>query len=245
MASVGGFTVSSSPSAIGVRAYRVPGTSVLLPVRSEIAPLLIGFAREFHLTVEPLVPGWNWGYHYRSVTGGGGYSFHAAGIAIDLNAPRHPYGRANTFSSADATRIRALCRKYGLRWGGDYRYTKDEMHVEVIVGRTAALDLVRRLQTVASVVPSIPTTPTPEDDVTETELISATRKAVVGLLDEAAIRSTATGRALGDDINRILTQSVRVILFQLLDEVANRSTATGRAMGDDFAALHAALNPDA
>jgi hypothetical protein len=29
--------------------------------------------------------------------------------------------------------IQALAKKYGLRWGGDYRGRKDEMHFEVIV----------------------------------------------------------------------------------------------------------------
>jgi len=27
--------------------------------------------------------------------------------------------------------IRALAKKYGLRWGGDYLYRKDEMHFEL------------------------------------------------------------------------------------------------------------------
>lgn len=147
MASINGFTVSSNPGAIGVRSFRVPGTQVSLPVRSEIAPLLIGLAAEFHRTVEPLVRGWNWGYAFRPVTGGGSYSFHAAGIAIDLNAPRHPYGRSNTFNAGDQARCRALARKYGCRWGGDYRTTKDDMHFEVILPRSSALALVRRLQT--------------------------------------------------------------------------------------------------
>lgn len=146
MPSINGFSISSSPSAMGIRNYTVPGTSVVLPVRSEIAPLLIGAAAEFHRTVEPLVKGWCWGWAYRDVTGGSSWSFHAPGLAIDLNAPRHPYGRQNTFGSADSTRIRAIARKYGLRWGGDYIHTKDDMHLEVILSRTDALALVRRLQ---------------------------------------------------------------------------------------------------
>lgn len=158
MPTVGGFSVSSSPSRIGVRSYRVPGTNTYLPVRSEIAPLLIGAAREFHLLVEPLHTGWCWGYHYRAVTGGGSYSFHAAGIAIDLNAPRHPYGRRNTFSAADAARCRAIAKKYGLRWGGTYSGTKDEMHFEVIVGRPAALALVKKL---GGLPPAAPVKPAP------------------------------------------------------------------------------------
>lgn len=143
---INGFTVSADRNAIGIRSYTVPGTTVVLPVRSEIAPLLIGAAAEFHATVEPLVSGWCWGYAYRNVTGGSTPSFHAAGIAIDLNAPRHPIGKANTFTPAQADRIRAIARKYGLRWGGEYSGRKDAMHLEVILSRAAALDLVHRIQ---------------------------------------------------------------------------------------------------
>lgn len=155
---INGFSVSSSPSRIGVKSLYVPGTQIILPVRNEIAPLLLGAAREFHRTVESLVRGWCWGYNFRPVTGGGSYSFHAAGIAIDLNAPRHPYGKRNTFSAPDRARCRAIAKKYGLRWGGDYSRTADDMHFEVIVSRPIALEMVRRLQTPTSgsPVPSVP-----------------------------------------------------------------------------------------
>lgn len=143
---INGFSVSAYPSSIGIRSYRIPGTSQYLPVRGEIAPLLIGLASEFHRNIEPIRSGWCWGYHYRAVTGGGGYSFHSAGIAIDLNAPLHPYGRRYTFSAADRDRCRAVARKYGCRWGGDYRTNADEMHFEIIVSRTTALSMVRKLQ---------------------------------------------------------------------------------------------------
>lgn len=143
---ISGFTAAPSPSSIGVRTYRVPGTGTLLPVRSEIAPLLIGAATEFHRTVEPLVTGWCWGFAYRAIIGSFVPSKHSAGIAIDLNAPRHPLGRRGTFTSAQATRCRAIARKYGLRWGGDWTRA-DEMHFELNVHRTTALQLVRALQT--------------------------------------------------------------------------------------------------
>lgn len=317
MAFINGFSVSISPSAIGVRSFRVPGTSVYLPVRAEIAPLLVGAASEWHRYVEPLVPGWNWGWNYRRVTGGYGYSYHSAGIACfsgdtevvtrtgirkigelagtsaeiltrdpysggrgiwreapvrsfgqqqthrvtlarhgctqeirataehqwyvrkpvmvdieeggrkrhrllprvlvvatdelspddvilscrgraevrrshlgdshrepadwtvqsvsaglveevfcatvedthtftlagdiltgncDLNAPRHPYGRRGTMGPGDADRVRSIARKYGLRWGGDYRSNADEMHLEIILSRTQALERVRQIQ---------------------------------------------------------------------------------------------------
>lgn len=146
MPSINGFAVDDSPRVLGVRPFAVPGTVVTVPVRADVAPLLIGFAVEFHRTVEPLVPGWNWGYAYRSVRGSQRPSFHAAGIAMDLNAPRHPMGRRGTFLPDQADRIRVLARKYGLRWGGDYRKRPDDMHVEVIVTAARARELVQALQ---------------------------------------------------------------------------------------------------
>lgn len=140
-----GFSAYSSPSRTGVRTYTVPGTNVQLPVRAEIAPLLLGAAREFHQTVEPLVRGWCWGYAFRAIIGRLSPSKHSAGIAIDLNAPRHPLGRRNTFSPAQQVRIRAIAKKYGLKWGGDWS-RPDDMHLELDVSREQALVLVRRLQ---------------------------------------------------------------------------------------------------
>lgn len=134
------------PSTIGV--YRIPGTRRSLAVRREIAPLLIGFAAEFHRLVEPIDVRTldDWGYVCRRVRGRNTVSFHSGGLAIDLNALRHALGRVGTFTRRQVAIIRALCRKYGLRWGGDYRLRKDEMHFEVIISRAAALALVRRLQ---------------------------------------------------------------------------------------------------
>ena len=128
--------------------FRVPGTRRALRVRREIAPLLIGFAAEFHDKVQPIDAGIldDWGYYCRRVRGRSLVSFHAAGLAIDLNSTRHPLGRAGTFNARQRATIRVLCAKYGLRWGGDYRGRKDEMHFEVILPRSEALALVKRLQ---------------------------------------------------------------------------------------------------
>lgn len=130
--------------------FRIPGTDRYLAVRREVAALLIGFAAEFHVLVEDIDNGTldDWGYACRAVRGSTTViSFHAPGIAIDLNALRHPMGRIGTFTARQVAIIRALCRKYGLRWGGDFSTRPDPMHVEVILSRTAALALVKRLQT--------------------------------------------------------------------------------------------------
>jgi hypothetical protein len=41
--------------------------------------------------------------------------------------------------------IRALAKKYGLTWGGDYRNRKDEMHFEVAVNEAKAAKIILRL----------------------------------------------------------------------------------------------------
>ena len=146
MSAINGFLVSDDRDKIGIRSYRVPGTRVALPVRSEVAPLLIGFARDFNANVQPLHSGWCWGYAFRPVRGGSTPSFHSAGLAIDLNAPKHPLGRRGTFDPERQRLIRHLASRYGLRWGGDYRFRADEMHFEVILNRRAALDLAATIQ---------------------------------------------------------------------------------------------------
>jgi hypothetical protein len=193
MPSINGFSVSSRPSAIGVRNVLVPGTSVRLPVRGEVAPLLIGLAKEFNEKVERLRPGWNWGYAYRAVRGLSKPSFHAAGVAIDLNAPRHPLGKRNTFTPAQRAMCRALAKKYGCRWGGDYRLRKDEMHFEVILPRAQALALVRRLQSPAR--PRPPARPTPPPVLREGMMDNAHVRVVQRHLTKA---KTYTGRIDGD-----------------------------------------------
>lgn len=150
---INGFSICSS-STIG--AFKVPGTTRSLSVRREVAPLLIGFARDFHRLVEPITinPLDDWGYNCRKVRGRVTPSFHSAGIAIDLNATRHPLGKVGTFNARQRATIRALCKKYGMRWGGDYRGRKDEMHFEVIVTRSAALALARRVQAKPAATPT-------------------------------------------------------------------------------------------
>jgi hypothetical protein len=42
--------------------------------------------------------------------------------------------------------IRALAKKYGLLWGGDYRNRKDEMHFEVTLTPAKAAALIKKLE---------------------------------------------------------------------------------------------------
>jgi len=74
-------------------------------------------------------------------------SNHSSGTAIDLNATRHPLGKVGTFPNEKVPMIRALAKKYGLIWGGDYRNRKDEMHFEVGLTPAKAAALVKKLET--------------------------------------------------------------------------------------------------
>jgi hypothetical protein len=44
--------------------------------------------------------------------------------------------------------IRALAKKYGLTWGGDYRNRKDEMHFEIAISKEKAIALAKKLELV-------------------------------------------------------------------------------------------------
>lgn len=143
---VGDFSVVDYGSAV-LAPYRVPGTDVTLSLRRETAPILLEYARWFDQHVERLIRGQCWGHAYRPVRGSSNPSYHAAGIAVDLNSDRHPLGERGTFTPAQARAIRAKCAALGLRWGGDYAKRADEMHVEIIVRRASALATVAALQT--------------------------------------------------------------------------------------------------
>ncbi len=106
--------------------------------RGQAGTILRYVATRMHAEVEPLRSGWCWGWSYRRIRGGSQYSNHASATALDLNAPRHPLGRRGTFSTAQVRRIHAIIDACDgvVRWGGDYRGRKDEMHFEINVRPT-------------------------------------------------------------------------------------------------------------
>lgn len=78
------------------------------------------------------------GYNCRRITGGAGMSRHSAGIAVDVNWNRNPYG-AVLVTDMPAAMVRAgeNIRTTGgakvFRWGGRYKKNKDAMHWEINV----------------------------------------------------------------------------------------------------------------
>ena len=149
LTSYNGWPASKDQAEIGVRSYLVPGTQRKLRCASAVAPLLIGFAAEFHSLIEPIDDDTydDWGWAFRDVRGvPGKLSNHASGSAIDLNATKHPLGAVSTFDAAKVPMLRALAKKYGLTWGGDYKNRKDEMHFEISIDAVKAAALITKIQ---------------------------------------------------------------------------------------------------
>ena len=144
-----GWPASSNRNFIGVKNYMVPGTKRYFAVATEAAPLLIAFAADFHRLVQPIdIGNWDdWGFHFALIPGSKDLSNHCSGTAIDINATKHNWGSTGTFSIQQVIIIHSLVNKYGLRWGGDYRFgKKDEMHFEIIVSPIKAKFLIAKLK---------------------------------------------------------------------------------------------------
>ena len=146
--SYNGWPASKDQAEIGIKSYPVPGTTIKLRCAEKVAPLLVNFAAEFHTLIEPIDTGGSddWGYCYRMVRGEATkLSNHSSGTAIDLNATRHALGKVGTFEAGKVPMIRALAKKYGLTWGGDYKNRKDEMHFEISIGPAKVAELITKL----------------------------------------------------------------------------------------------------
>ena len=147
MNSYNGWPASKDQAEIGIKSYPVPGTAIKLRCAERVAPLLIGFAAEFHNLIEPLDVGSldDWGYAFRDVRGvPGKLSNHSSGTAIDLNASRHSLKSINTFESAKVPMLKALCKKYALTWGGEWT-RPDPMHYEISINAAKVAALITKL----------------------------------------------------------------------------------------------------
>ena len=147
--SANGWPASKDKAEIGIKSFAVPGTTLKLQCAEAVAPLLISFAAEFHKLIENIDGAKldDWGYCFRDVRGvTGKLSNHSSGTAIDLNATQHPLGKVGTFPNEKVPMIRALAKKYGLIWGGDYRNRKDEMHFEIALPPAKVAALIAKLE---------------------------------------------------------------------------------------------------
>ena len=150
--SYNGWPASKDQAAIGVKPYPVKGTNLKIRCAKDAGVLLAAFAAEFHALIEPIDEGTldDWAYAYRMVRGTTDkLSCHSSGTAIDLNATKHPLGKAGTFPAEKVPMIKALAKKYGLVWGGaDNWKRKDEMHFEIAISREKAITLAKKLELV-------------------------------------------------------------------------------------------------
>ena len=146
--SYNGYPASKDPEAIKIKSYLVKGTDRKLRCAESVGPLLAAFAAEFHELIEPIDEGTldDWGYAFRMVRGSSDrLSCHSSGTAIDLNATKHPLGKAGTFPAEKIPMLRALAKKYGLKWGGDFKSRPDDMHFEVEISANKAKALIASL----------------------------------------------------------------------------------------------------
>lgn len=144
-----GWPASKDAAELDIISVTISGCSTNMRCAKAVAPLIAGFCKEFHELIEPIDGGQldDWGYHFRMVRGSTDkLSNHSSGTAIDLNATKHPLGKIGTFPAEKVPMIRALAKKYGLAWGGDYRNRKDEMHFEIALSPTKAAQLIGRLE---------------------------------------------------------------------------------------------------
>ena len=148
LSSYNGYPASKDPDEIKIKSYPVRGTDRKLRCAESVGPLLAAFAADFHELIEPIDEGTfdDWGYAFRMVRGSTDrLSCHSSGTAIDLNATKHPLGKAGTFPAEKIPMLRALAKKYGLKWGGDFKSRPDDMHFEVEVSAAKAKALIASL----------------------------------------------------------------------------------------------------
>ena len=143
-----GWPASKDAAEIQIISVPIEGTKVKVRCAKAVAPLIAGFCKEFHELIEPIDEGAldDWGYCFRMVRGSTDtLSNHSSGTAIDINATQHPLGKSGTFPAEKVQMIRALAKKYGLKWGGDYRNRKDEMHFEIELSEAKVAALIGSL----------------------------------------------------------------------------------------------------
>jgi hypothetical protein len=144
-----GWLASKDAAELHIVSVPIEGTKIKVRCAKAVAPLIAGFCKEFNDLIEPIDGGAldDWGYCFRNVRGSTDkLSNHSSGTAIDLNATKHPLGKIGTFPPEKVPMIRALAKKYGLKWGGDYKGRADEMHFEIELGEAKVAALIGSLK---------------------------------------------------------------------------------------------------
>lgn len=123
-------------------------TGVKVPLSpTEAGEAIALFLKRFDKFVEALDKTDTHGYNKRQIANSQDWSNHASGTAADCNATKHVQGRIGTFTEKQVATIRKIQDDFDgiIKWGGDYRVTKDEMHIEVNEPVDVVSLVVRRL----------------------------------------------------------------------------------------------------
>ena len=150
--------------------FNVDGTYFPAGVRTEIAPLITRLIRETkkrgYVFGIPGNPSYGcWGFNCRAISGTSKASNHSWGLAVDINAPKNPYG--DRLITDMPKWMPDLWNQYGFRWGGDYSGKKDAMHYEFmgsVAQCTSYIELAVRNKLGEGVV--VPPTPKPPPSTT-------------------------------------------------------------------------------
>lgn len=103
-------------------------------VNAKVAPIFVALLDDlWKAGYRPKVIG---GYSNRNIAGTGTQSLHALGYAIDIDPDRNPiyYNSPNHKPHDLPPNVKALAAKYGLKWGGNWKNTKDYMHFSMGYG---------------------------------------------------------------------------------------------------------------
>ena len=122
------------PAAISALVGR-PGTNLtsynLFGSDVTVNEIVVPFLDQIQKEISDAKTGYDFGtvqtYNFRSKRGGGGYSMHSWGIAIDINPGSNPAGQAGTDIPP---KVIEIFRKYGYIWGGEWPGEPDPMHFE-------------------------------------------------------------------------------------------------------------------
>lgn len=127
------------------------GAPIRLPVRRQIVPLVAGLVADLERSRgEPFRADWSWGYAHRRVRGSSTtWSNHAWGLAIDLDAPENPMTTSTSASHEMPSDAGAIARRWGFRWGGEWRPRRDYMHFELALTPAQAAKLIAELRALA------------------------------------------------------------------------------------------------
>lgn len=111
--------------------------------------LIVNYHRRVEKVSGPVVD--DWGFAYRpNANDPNSLSRHSGGIAVDLNALKHPNGVSvpKTLTVKQVFEIHAILDELlgTVRWGGDYHHTIDAMHFEINVSPGQLRNIGRKIR---------------------------------------------------------------------------------------------------